>query len=130
MLAAVTLTAFLTAVEALLDLCDGQWAKFTSDWALLSQRACPRDGSLFLWKSTHFETDFSLLIETIGSQVVVWRDTSPEMVANFGQSNLGQSNLGQFISGSGVCRGWAPNPEKIGPKMGGALKVATAFGQT
>ena len=24
-----------------------------------------------LWKNTHFETDFSLLIETIGSQVVV-----------------------------------------------------------
>ena len=30
-----------------------------------------RDGFLFLWKNTHFETVFSLLIETIGSQVVV-----------------------------------------------------------
>ena len=31
----------------------------------------PPLGFLFLWKNTHFEIDFSLLIETIGSQVVV-----------------------------------------------------------
>ena len=38
----------LTAVEAaLLDLCDGQWAKFTPDWALLSQRAYPCDVFVF-----------------------------------------------------------------------------------
>ena len=48
----------LTAVEAcLLDLCDGQWADFTPDWALLSQKTYPTDVFVF-WKNTHFETDF------------------------------------------------------------------------
>ena len=57
----------------------------------LSQRAYPRDGFLLLWKNTHFETDFSLLIETIGSKVVCVRGEGVQGVLTLICSGVAQT---------------------------------------